>query len=278
MKSTNAHGAEYWHAREIMAQLGYKQWRRFENAIRKAITSCAQSGNDPSHHFASAGKPVTGGSGSIQVVPDFHLSRFACYLIAQNGDPRKPEVATAQKYFAIQARRQELSDQLLADRERLGLREDIRREHKELSGAARQAGVQDRMFGVFYDAGYRGLYGGLNLAAIKARKRIPPKEDLLDRIDATELAANNFVHTQTKEKLATVNGQQAAIQVHNDVGRKVRQTIKDIHGVMPEDRDAVEHIKNVRKRVESAVPKIKLADCHAHGLGPRRPQQNLDDL
>lgn len=146
-----------------------------------------QSGNQPDHHFAGAGKPIAGGKGAVQVVQDYHLSRFACYLIAQNGDPRKPEIAQAQKYFAIQARRQELTDQLAADMERLEIRKQTTEEFKALSGAAQQAGVQNRMFGVFHDAGYKGLYGGLGNDDIKARKGIPGKENFMDRMNATEL-------------------------------------------------------------------------------------------
>ncbi len=142
------------------------------------------------------------GSGSMREVPDYQLSRFACYLIAQNGDPRKPEIAHAQKYFAIQARRQELTDQASADIERLELRKQTAEEFKALSGAAQDAGVQNKMFGVFHDAGYKGLYGGLGRDAIKQRKAIPEKDNLLDRMNATELAANQFRMTQTRDKLA----------------------------------------------------------------------------
>src|SRR3972149_2711016 len=173
LKQINPHGAEYWSARDLQPLLGYSQWRRFEQAIERAITSCTESGNNPGYHFADAGKMVELGSGSTREVPDYHLSRFACYLIAQNGDPRKPEIAQAQKYFAIQTRRQELSEQLAADVERLELRKQPPEEFKALSGAAQQAGVQNRMFGIFHDAGYKGLYGGLGNDQIKARKGVP---------------------------------------------------------------------------------------------------------
>ena len=136
LKQRNQYGAEYWTARDLQPHLGYGQWRGFENAIKKAMTSCEQSDNDPAHHFARARKPITGGKGAVQEVDDYLLSRFACYLIAQNGDPRKPEIAYAQKYFAIQTRRQELSDALAADLERLELRKQTSEEFKALSGVA----------------------------------------------------------------------------------------------------------------------------------------------
>ena len=198
LKKVNEHGAEYWSARELQPLLGYTQWRRFEDAIKRAITSCKQSGNMPENHFADAGKLVKIGSESEREVQNYHLSRFACYLIAQNGDPRKPEIANAQKYFAIQARRQEITDAIAADIERLELRKQTAEEFKALSGAARDAGVHDRMFGVFHDAGYKGMYGGLGRDAIKKHKRIPEKENLMDRMDTTELAANQFRMTQAR--------------------------------------------------------------------------------
>ena len=146
LKKVNEHGAQFWSARELQPLLGYSQWRRFDDAVKRAMISCQQSGNHPDYHFAGAGKMVELGSRSVRELEDYHLSRFACYLIAQNGDPRKPEIAEAQKYFAIQARRQEVSDALAADRERLEIRKQTSEEFKALSGAAREAGVQDRMF------------------------------------------------------------------------------------------------------------------------------------
>ena len=172
LKQTNRHGAEYWSARDLQPVLGYNHWRSFENALQKAITSCQQSGNAPDHHFARARKMITLGKGGERDVPDYHLSRFACYLIAQNGDPRKPEIANAQKYFAIQTRRQEITDTIAADRERLELRKQTSEEFMALSGAARDAGVQNRMFGVFHDAGYKGLYEGRGVEDIKKYKKI----------------------------------------------------------------------------------------------------------
>ena len=268
IKKINDHGAEYWSARDLQPLLGYSQWRRFEDAVKRAMVSCQQSGNTPDYHFAGAGKPITGGKGAVQVVDDYHLSRFACYLIAQNGDPRKPEIANAQQYFAIQARRQEMSDALAADLERLEIRKQTSEEFKALSGAAREAGVQDRMFGVFHDAGYKGLYNGLGNAAIKQRKGIAKKENLLDRMDTTELAANQFRMTQTRDKLARdgINNQQQAIAAHETVGREVREAIRRIGGTMPENIPAAEPISAVEKRLKSTPPVLELEEKDAKGL------------
>ena len=268
LRQTNDHGAEYWSARDLQYSLGYSQWRRFEQAIDRAKTSCEQSGNDPHHHFAGAGKMVELGSKSLRDVPDYHLSRFACYLIAQNGDPRKPEIAQAQSYFAVQTRRQELSDELASDVERLELRKQTGEEFKALSGAARQAGVNSAMFGVFHDAGYRGLYGGLGSARIKQRKAIPETENLMDRMNTTELAANQFRMTQTRDKLARdgVRGQEQAINTHEQVGKEVRQAIQRIGGDLPENIPPAEPIKQVEKRVRDAVPRLELDERDASGL------------
>lgn len=268
LKLTNEHGAEYWSARDLQKLLGYSQWRRFEEAISRAITSCQQSGNESGYHFASAGKMVMLGSGSQRHVPDFHLSRFACYLIAQNGDPRKPEIAFAQQYFAIQTRRQEVTEEQRRDQERLELRQQTRQEFKALSGAAQDAGVQSRMFGVFHDAGYKGLYGGLSNDQIKQRKHIPKTENLMDRMDTTELAANQFRMTQTRDKLARQNikGQQQAIDTHQQVGKEVREAIKRIGGKLPENLEPAEHIKQVEKRLKTSTPKLELDGPDAKGL------------
>jgi len=271
LKKVNEHGVEYWSARELQWLLGYAQWRRFENAIEKAQESCKQSGNDPKHHIAGAGKQIEFGKGATQVIDDYHLSRFACYLIAQNGDPRKPEIAQAQKYFAIQTRRQELSDEMAADLERLELRKQAAVEFKALSGAAREAGVQNKMFGIFHDAGYKGLYGGLGVDAIKARKGIAPKEQLADRMNTTELAANQFrmTHTREKLKLEKIRTQRDAIETHEMVGKEVRAAIAKIGVAFPENIPPAEPIKNIEKRVKKARPILELDDKDAAGLIPK---------
>lgn len=268
LRQINEFGAEYWSARDLQALLGYSQWRRFKQAIERAVSSCRESENPPEHHFAGAGKMIDLAKGAQRDVDDFHLSRFACYLIAQNGDPRKPEIAQAQQYFAIQTRRQELSDQAVADLERLELRKQASEEFKALSGAAQQAGVQSRMFGVFHDAGYKGLYNGLGNESIKARKGIPGKENLMDRMNATELAANQFRMTQARDKLARegIRSQSQAIQAHEQVGKEVRGAIERIGGTLPEHIAPAEHIKEVAKRLKTVKPKLALDDQYAKGL------------
>jgi len=258
--------------------LGYSQWRRFDNTIRRAIESCKQSGNDPTHHFASAGKQIQLGKGATQTIEDYHLSRFACYLIAQNGDPRKSEIAHAQKYFAIQTRRQELSEQMAADLERLETREQASEEFKALSGAARDAGVQNKMFGIFHDAGYKGLYGGLGVDAIKALKGISPKENLMDRMDTTELIANQFRMSQTREKLKKENikNQRDAMQAHEMVGKEVRAAIAKIGGTPPENIPPAEHINKVKQRLKATQPLLTLDPADDVGLAD--PESNIEEM
>lgn len=277
LKKLNEHGAEFWSARELQPLLGYSQWRRFEDAIRRAMASCEQSGNACDNHFAAAGKMVEIGSGSARQVDDFHLSRFACYLIAQNGDPRKPAIAQAQKYFAVQTRRQELSNQHSADVERLELRKQTAEEFKALSGAAKSAGVGNRMFGVFHDAGYKGLYDGRGVDAIKSLKGVAKGDRLMDCMNTTELAANQFRMTQTRDKLARerVRSERGAIDTSHSVGREVRAAIARIGGTMPEDIPADEHIKHVEKRVKAVQPRVALDGPEAGGLmGPVKPEND----
>jgi DNA-damage-inducible protein D len=268
LKQTNANGAEFWSARDLQSLLGYAQWRRFDDAIRRAMVSCEVSGNAVENHFAGAGKMVTLGSDADRSIADYHLSRFACYLIAQNGDPRKPAIAAAQKYFAIQTRRQELSDTAAADFERLEMRHQTAAEFKALSATARDAGVQNAMFGVFHDAGYKGLYGGLGMKEIKRHKDIDDQDNLIDRMGTTELAANQFRMTQTRDKLQreSITGQDNAIRTHEAVGQEVRQAIQKIGGIMPENLKPEEHIKHIEKRIKTTPAKLRLPDTVAKGL------------
>lgn len=208
------------------------------------------------------------GSQTNRELEDYRLSRFACYLIAQNGDPRKPEIAQAQKYFAIQTRRQEISDQMAADMERVEMRKQVKEDFQELSGAAKKAGVQNAMFGIFHDAGYRGLYGGLGVDAIKARKDIPPKDNLMDRMGRTELAANQFRMTQTQDKLKrdNIKNQRDAIEAHEMIGKGVRSLIEEFGGALPENIPPAEHIKKVEKRLKTSKPRLDLDPKDALGI------------
>ncbi|MCX6990399.1 MAG: DNA damage-inducible protein D [Chlamydiae bacterium] len=277
LKKLNEYGIEYWSARDLQLCLGYSKWHEFEPAIKKAKESCRQSGNDPQNHITSACKMVEVGSHTRREVNDYHLSRFACYLIAQNGDPRKPEIAQAQKYFAVQTRKQELSEGNAADLERLELRKQASVEFKALSGAARDAGVQNKMFGIFHDAGYKGLYGGLGVDAIKARKGIDPKEQLMDRMNTTELAANQFrmTHTREKLKLEKIKNQRDAMETHEMVGREVRAAIAKIGVAMPENISPAEPIKNVEKRLKKTKPQVILDEKHS-GLLPANSLKSLE--
>ncbi|NWJ95339.1 MAG: DNA damage-inducible protein D [Chloroflexi bacterium] len=260
IRQLSPYGAEYWSARDLAPLLGYDKWQNFEVAINRAKTSCEQVGQIVGDHFTGASKMVTLGSGAKRTVKDFILSRLACYLAAQNGDPRKPEIAAAQNYFALATRKTELAELKEAQDERLYLREQIGESNKSLNEAARSAGVLPQSFGTFHDAGYRGLYGGLGIDEVKDRKGIPAKEDLLDRMGQAELAANFFRITQTNEKLRKeeIIGQANAIKAHRQVGQKVRKAIEDIGGDMPETLPAEPSIKPLldekKKKRKKAIP------------------------
>jgi DNA-damage-inducible protein D len=231
IKQTSPYGAEYWSARDLAPLLGYTKWERFEGAIKRAMTACEQIGQIVSNHFPGDGKMVNIGSGGQREVKDYFLSRFACYLIAQNGDPRKKEIAEAQAYFAVSTRKHELAQLLENQEERLKLRERVTENNKALAQAASQAGVLSQNFGVFQNAGYKGLYGELGVVDIKERKQIDQREDLLDRMGRAELAANDFRITQTEDRLRKegISGQTNAMDVHHEVGKKVRQNLLSSH-------------------------------------------------
>jgi DNA-damage-inducible protein D len=233
IKKVNEHGIEYWEARELMPLLGYVEWRKFEGVIGRAKDACKTSNQKVSDHFVGADKMVKLGSGSIRNIENYNLSRYACYLIAQNGDPRKKEIATAQTYFAVQTRKQEIFEQLGEKNKRLFIRSEVKKHNKKLFDTAKQAGVNN--FGKFNNFGYLGLYG-LDAEQIKERKQIG-KDDILDRAGATELAANLFRITQTDEKIIKENikGEDRANITHFHVGKEVRETIKRVNGTMPED-------------------------------------------
>jgi DNA-damage-inducible protein D len=274
IKQISPYQAEYWSARDLAPLLGYNKWQNFEVAIQRAMTACEQVGQISSDHFTEASKAIIGGKGAKQTVKDYLLSRFACYLIAQNGDPRKKEIAEAQTYFAVSTRKQELAQLLEEQEERLKLRERVTENNKALSQAASQAGVLSQNFGVFQNAGYKGLYGGLGVTDIKERKQIDQREDLLDRMGRAELAANDFRITQTEERLRKEGtiGQTNAMDVHHEVGDKVRKAIKDIGGTMPEDlapEPSIKPLLDAKNRKRKKLPSKSNQDDTITGTTPQ---------
>lgn len=252
-------GNEFWTARELAELLEYSDFRNFTNALEKAKVACSSSGHNVSDHFVDATEMVQIGSGAKRDVEDIHLSRYACYLIAQNGDTRKQPVAFAQTYFAIQARRQELQDAdpafgpMSDDQKRVLLRDEMKEHNKHLASAAKSAGVIKPIdYAIFQTYGYKGLYGGLDRAGIQRAKGLKAKQNILDHMGSTELAANLFRATQTEDKLRRedIKGKDAANRAHQEVGAKVRQTIKDIGGTMPERLPPAEDIKKVERRLK----------------------------
>ena len=241
IKHVNEYGEEYWLARELQLVLEYAQWRRFSDAIERAKLACKNSGFVVEDHFADVGKMVDIGSGAERQIDDVMLSRYACYLIVMNGDPRKEVIAVGQSYFAVKTRQQELIDnyeQMSEDQKRLAIRNEMIAHNKSLAEAARMAGIADqREYAIFQNKGYQGLYGGLGAKEIHARKGLKKSQKILDHMGSTELAANLFRATQTDEKLRRENiqGKQAAYDTHYQVGKKVRQTIEELGGTMPED-------------------------------------------
>jgi len=243
IRREDEHGYEYWSARELAPLLEYQKWQNFAQVIDKAKQACEKSENHIADHFADVSKMVDIGSGAQRPVADVHLTRYACYLIVQNGDPAKPVIANGQTYFAIQTRRQELEDSqqfssLPEDEKRLAIRKELAEHNKYLAAAARDAGVETPLdYAIFQDHGYKGLYDGLGAKDIHARKGLKKSHKILDHMGSTELAANLFRATQAEEKLRRdkVQDKQTANRTHLEVGQKVRQTISDLGGTMPED-------------------------------------------
>jgi DNA-damage-inducible protein D len=257
-KQLTTRGGEYWMARTLQTILGYTTWENFEWVIEKAKIACETSGIDPDDHFLETTKMVEIGSGAKREQVDLFLDRYACYLIAMSGDSKKIEIGTAQTYFAVQTRLQELQQQrqsaLDSDETRLKLREEVKAHILDLNSTAKQAGVQ--RYGLFHDAGYRGLYE-MGLAQIKLKKGLKTNEQLFDRAGSAELAANYFRITQAEEKLKRdkVNNERQAIDTHLEVAREVRRTIKKIGGVMPENLPAEPSIKKIASQKKKTLPK-----------------------
>jgi len=267
IRHVDADGNDFWLARQLASVLDYSQYRHFVPVVERAKDACRNSGQPVADHIEDVLTMVDIGSGAKRQVEDFRLSRYACYLIVQNGDPSKAVIANGQTYFALQTRRQELADnakfaQLSEDEKRLAIRNELATHNKHLAAAAKNAGVQTSLdYAIFQDHGYKGLYGGLGNREIHARKDLKKSQKILDHMGSTELAANLFRATQAEEKLRRdqVRGKTQANQTHFEVGRKVRQTIKELGGTMPENLPtpdvSIQQIASAKKKLENKKPR-----------------------
>ena len=239
IKHIDEYGNEYWYARELQVALDYKRWDKFCNVIESAKIACENSNNAVLNHFSHVGKMVEIGSGAKRKQMDFKLSRYACYLIVQNANPNKEVVALGQTYFAVQTRKQELTEKeyskLTEDEKRFYQRNLTRKGNYSLNMVARNVGVKN--FDKFHNAGYKGLYGGETANDIAKRKKLRYREDILDNMNEDELVANLFRINQTKQKLLKdkVQGENNANDIHYEVGKEIRYTIKKLGGTMPEN-------------------------------------------
>jgi DNA-damage-inducible protein D len=269
IKQVNVYDMEYWSARDLMPLLGYDKWERFHNVIKKAMTACQESGNVVEDHFPSAGKIVELGANATRSVQDYTLSRLACYLIAQNGDPRKPEIAAAQLYFAVSTRANEMHQLREEQERRLEMRLKVSESYKQLGEAAKQAGVQSETFGIFIDAGYLGLHRH-TLQELKDRKGVPEREDYLDNITRAELSAIDFKNNLTEGKLTTeqISGLDEAAQAHYFVGDQVRKAIEAVGQPYPEDLPPAASIRKMveERRRASKKRKLKAQEPEQGGL------------
>ncbi|MDF7805903.1 DNA damage-inducible protein D [Pontiellaceae bacterium B12219] len=266
IKQINELDQEFWWARQLGKVLDYAEYRNFLPVIEKAKTACKESGQQISDHFVEVHEMIEIGKGGQRKMDSYALSRYACYLIVQNGDPTKPVIANGQTYFAIQTRRQELSDdqdfqKLKEDEKRLYLRKELAEHNSQLAEAAQQAGVERGIdFAIFQNHGYKGLYGGLDNKGIHAKKGLKKSHKILDYMGSTELAANLFRATQTDEKLRrdNIKGKKNANKTHYEVGAKVRQTIEELGGTMPEDLPTPE--TSAKKLEREQLKKLKEND------------------
>ena len=252
IKHIDENGREYWYARELQKVLDYKEWRKFKGVIEKAINACDNSNNYTNNHFVGADKMVEIGSGALRKQKDYKLSRYACYLIAQNGDSRKKVVALAQTYFAVQTRKQELFEKeynnLTEDEKRFYQRSLTKKGNYSLNQTAKKVGVKN--FDKFHNSGYKGLYNGETADDIFKRKGLRYREDILDNMGSEELADNLFriVQTESKLKNDNIKGEMKANNTHYEVGKKIRNTIKELGGTMPEDLKTPEKsLKELKK-------------------------------
>jgi len=263
IRQTDENGNEFWAARQLAKALEYTDFRNFISVIKKAKEACKNSGQPIENHLGEFNEMVSIGSGAEREMNSYKLSRYACYLVVQNADPSKEVVALGQSYFAVQTRLQEIREMdeynrlSTEDEKRLFLRNEMAKHNTQLAAAAKDAGVIEPIdYAIFQNHGYMGLYGGLDAKAIHAKKGLEKSQQILDHMGSTELAANLFRATQTEEKLKRENikGKQKANKTHFEVGKKVRQTIEEIGGTMPENLPTEESIK----KLETKITKNKL--------------------
>jgi DNA-damage-inducible protein D len=260
IRRTNPAGNEFWSSRDFAKVLGYADYRNFQSVIESARTACFNSGQRVEDHFVEVTDMIEVGKGAKRPAKSVMMSRYACYLVIQNADPSKEIVAQGQTYFAIQTRRQELNDEEMEDQRRLAIRSELRNHNSQLADAAKDAGViEPRDYAIFQNHGYIGLYGGLGAQDIHSRKGLKKGEQILDHMGSTELAANLFRATQAEEKLRRekITGKANANKAHREVGAKVRQTIKELGGTMPEELPMVESIKKLESKARKALKKPK---------------------
>jgi len=260
IKRTNESGMEFWSSREFARVLDYGDYRNFEGVVEKAKMACFNSGYRLDDHFVDVTEMIEIGKGGQRPVKTVLLSRYACYLVIQNADPKKEIVAHGQTYFAVQTRRQELADEHIEENRRILLREEMRRHNAQLADAAKDAGVVLPIdYAIFQNHGYMGLYGGLKQEDIHRRKGLKKSQKVLDHMGSTELAANLFRATQAEEKLRRedVQGKDAAKRTHREVGAKVRQTIRELGGTMPEELPVAESIKKVEAKQRKQLGKAE---------------------
>ncbi len=256
VRRTNAAGNEFWSSRDFARVLGYVNYRHFLAVIEKARTACFNSGQRVEDHFVGIDEMVEIGSGAQRPVQTVMMSRYACYLVIQNADPTKEIVAIGQTYFAVQTRRQELTDEEIEAQRRLTIRAELRTHNSHLADAAKDAGVvEPRDYAIFQNHGYMGLYGGLGAQDIHARKGLKKGQQILDHMGSTELAANLFRATQAEEKLRRekIVGKDKANRAHHEVGAKVRQTIRELGGTMPEHLPPADSIKKLASKTRKAI-------------------------
>lgn len=260
IKKVDDNGMEWWSSRELAKVLTYVNYKYFLEVMRKAWTAASNSGVNPADHFVVYNEMASIGSNAERQIETVKMSRFACYLTVQNADPSKTIVAQAQTYFAVQTRRAEkYLDTPFSEEEekRLMLRGEMKKHNSRLASAAKEAGVvTNKDYGIFQNAGYKGLYGGLDQEDIHKRKGLKESQRILDHMGSTELAANLFRATQTEDKLRrdNIQGKAAANHTHYEVGKKVRDTIKELGGTMPEDLPTPESVKRLeskQKRLEA---------------------------